>query len=130
MEKRIRKQAGFTHLITAYAFQCNAFLSLAFYTNIGMHFLYWSLAAVSVITDFLLCRHFLQSQKAEIGKTEGLLYWSIIAVLTVLDVLFVFLLFRLFDKKALFFVRTMEMVLLGLYLLECFILFKRYTTFR
>lgn len=131
MEKRLRKQTGFTHLITAYIFHCNAFISLAVYTSIAMHFLYWGLAIASVIADYLVCRHFMQSQKALIGKAEGLLYWLIVAVLTVLDILFVFLLFRLSsDQAALSFVRIMETALLGLYLFERFLLFIKYVTFR
>lgn len=73
----------------------------------------------------------MQSQKALIGKAEGLLYWLIVAVLTVLDILFVFLLFRLSsDQAALSFVRIMETALLGLYLFERFLLFIKYVTFR
>ena len=130
MEKRLRKQTGFTHLITTYIFQCNAFISLAVYTSIATHFLYWGLAIASVIADYLVCRHFMQSQKVQIGKAEGLLYWFIVAVLTVLDILFVFLLFWLSNQSALLFVRTMEMVLMGLYLLERFIIFIRYTSIK
>ncbi len=72
----------------------------------------------------------MQSQKVQIGKAEGLLYWFIVAVLTVLDILFVFLLFWLSNQSALLFVRTMEMVLMGLYLLERFIIFIRYTSIK